>query len=384
MLIKNLLNKNKPNVILITTDLEADDIIALTLFAKQLNELSKTDTEFIKDLTLIFLVGEGEYTELKKQRMFTYLKILGLESFTTFVYSGYGSEKKFQKEGTKMFTSLEISEFAKIPTIKHNQFVPTNHDLNQLGRKFQEMNLLNSKSNLLVISLKPMTELIWLWTRKYLCGFYKKYFIGYMSFNARKLFSYNNIYRELIPNCLESFDDIYLYETFPAVGSQNNLTADKFDFTKLPKSINDDVTLWNQNCLDDMIKSLNRYFDEVNVDLLTNNDIDNLPDGPSIRSHTRNSLKRSLKAAKSIKKDLSTQFVNADTALIFWLFTENDLSVWEYNINGELYFTEEGYTTLKCVDNSSHCFRMLTSEDKQEQDTLRDLQCKFYKDTLLL
>jgi len=383
MLIKNLLNLKatsaRATTLLVTTDLEGDDLIALTLFAKQLLHLTKTHSQLKDTLTLIFLVGEGSNVELKKQRMLKYITLLGLDYFSTLVYSGFGSSKEFWGEGSKTFTPEEISEFAKIPTINHDQYVAQTDDLGQLEKKFLEIGFESPESTILIISLKPMTELMWLWVKGSFNAFHRKNFIGYMSFNARLLFSYNNLYRELIPKFLKEFENTYLYETFTAVGKKNNVTSNSgFDFSLLPQNVQDDLTLWNQFCYDDCVHSLEHHF--YDIDSLTNQDIEFL----DVDDDTKDSLKRDLKASNSIKSHISSQFVNADPAIIFWLFSETDLTGWEYKIYGSVYFSQEGYTHLRYVDRSWPAVVMLTSEDEQEEDELRDLQVEFYKETLLM
>ena len=77
-----------------------------------------------------------------------------------------------------------------------------------------------------------------------------------------------------------------------------------------------------------------------------------------------------------------SQFVNADPAIIYWLFTEDDLMTWEFNVRGYVTFTPKGYTKLKFDPRYTSKPMMLTSEDDEERKELRDLQIKFYKDSL--
>ena len=361
------------NQILITTDLRGDNIVALYLLIKHLKIAQDNGLSF-ENLKFNFIVGEGTNIELKKQRLqilldkWRFRKTFNIDYH---IWDGFGSDKEYLDEGTSTFTKEEITQFSRKPTTKYNQYVPSEHSLYRLAHYLTE-----EEDNLLIISLKPMTELIWLFENGAFENCEAIYFMGYMSFNVRQLFKYTNLYRDAITNFLSFVNEVYLYETYIAIGSNNNVTSLDINFNIFPEEVLNEIYLWNYHCYHDCLRSLSKYFSEYQN--ISEENIDAL----ELSDDLKDNLKRDLKVVNSIKGYMLSQFVNADPAIIYWLFTEDDLMTWEFNVRGYVTFTPKGYTKLKFDPRYTSKPMMLTSEDDEERKELRDLQIKFYKDSL--
>lgn len=258
--------------LLIMTDLETDDIIAIWLLSK-----------FYKRTKIMFLVGEG-CAYIKKLRMESYIKTLGFENAE--VVRGYDSDRLFTYDGRDIMSEEDIERL--------NWIVESKEDVNEKVYKF-----IRDESPF-IISLKPPRELMDMYANghpRYRRIFNRCVLAGYMSFNLRCLM---NEHKKRLVGFLKSFKKCYFYETHYAVGSNNIITEKDFSFDKFPKIVLGVMKWWNLFQAEDCIETLK--------------DLDGKTDDSSIKRIHRNQ-----KTLDQIEGNNHKQFVNADCGLIIAL-----------------------------------------------------------------
>jgi hypothetical protein len=275
---KPILIKHKIRSLLVMTDLETDDVIAIYLLSRR-----------FRNTKIMFLVGEG-CAYIKKLRMESYIKTLGFTNAE--VVRGYGSDRLFKYDGYDIMTKEQIDglDWASINWTAENK-----EEVKEKVFKF-----IRDESPF-IISLKPPRELMEMFVNghpRYRRIFKRCVFAGYMSFNLRCLM---NDYKRKLVNFLRSFKLCYFYETHYAVGSNNIITKDDFDFDKLPEIIKNVMYLWNKFQAEDCRKTLE--------------ELEGNTDRESIKRRHRNQ-----KTLDQIERNDHKQLVNADGGLIVSLF----------------------------------------------------------------
>ena len=151
--------------VLITTDLETDDLVALQLLSK----LIPIDTN------VSFVVGEGNAT-MKYHRMKKYVELMGFHgpnNQSSTVYQGSDSWSDFTFDGEDVFSISTCKELRK-----HKR--DNKKDMDEL-KQFLETN------ECMIIMLKPPREFIEYWKSNNKL-FNKVTMFAYMSFNIKCLF----------------------------------------------------------------------------------------------------------------------------------------------------------------------------------------------------
>jgi hypothetical protein len=262
--------------IIITTDLETDDLVALQMLAK----LIPTNVH------IIFVVGEGNGT-MKYHRMKEYIELFGFNGKCT-VYQGYDSRSDFKFDGEDVFHKITCEELRKKPR-------PTDNE--------ELLKFIQSHKNTPIIMLKPPREFIEFWNKDNSL-FNETVLIGYMSFNLSVLFE--KWTKTQIISFLRSFKTVIYYETFFANGEDNCIEHNtNFPFDKLPVCTHNLMHLWNTDIYQKF-------------------------------SSKEKPTPKQLKIMKSIKENNNIQFVNADCGLIASLLldlSETDFFVGDIDFN---------------------------------------------------
>jgi len=299
MEVNELTKKFKKSSIIISTDLETDDLLAIWMLSK-----------IIPNKNIMFLVGEGD-SYIKSKRMERYAKSLGFTNYS--VVQGIGSKKLFKYDGHDIFKLDEIKEFKK--DIEEGTDEGT--DDIRLCVTLASLKFFIKWNSPLIFSLKPPRELIELWKMKNTI-FKNCIMFGYMSFNLRclmKEWSHENIIE-----FLNSFEECYFYETYHAVGKNNIISGKDIDMKKLPKLVYDLMIYWNKSMLENCQETCETYKDRK--------------DKRGVSKFRRNSA-----VVKAINDNNGEQFVNADCGLIMSLLDQN-----VSYIKKSLKFDESGYS----------------------------------------
>lgn len=312
--------------ILITTDLEPDDLIALLILVKNIP----------KDIKIGFVVGEG-HSRIKYQRIARYCELMNFKNYK--VFESIGSTKDFVYDGLDIFNS----EF--VENIRENNKSLSEINLNGLKTLKEFIN----SGETAIIMLKPPRELMEIWSNDN-SFFNKTKMIGYMSFNLRSLWNSKQWSQQQVVDFLNSFESVIYYETFLATGEKNSMSkSTKFPFDKLPGYIKKLISLWNKSIMKECKK-----------------DIDN-PDYPEANKA------RSRKIYDNIKAD-PDQFVNADCGLIASMLIE--LKDSDY-YTGTINFNANGYSVPTKDPNGKIIF--INPTDKED---LWLRQIEFYQNSI--
>ncbi len=308
------------SAVIISTDLETDDLITLLLLEKYLS----------KSIPKLFLVGEGD-SYIKYMRMKIYIEIMGFQNAT--VVQGYSSDKDFSYDGEDVFNV----EFVK--------------QLRVAGEKKKETKcleeikqFLKTNPSLTILSLKPPHEFMALWKEDNKI-FNTTDLLGYMGFNIRCLMKSNE--NTTIIEFLNSFRRVVYYESFLATGNENSIKFkdDIFPFDKLPKYVTSMMNLWNLDMLTYCYNNIKKYTSMTVKELIrvTQEEEDQIYLLIKEKKDCER-FKRNLKIIRQVTTANYQQFVNADCALIATLLV-NMPTEWMYF--GLLDFNEIGYTTPK-------------------------------------
>ncbi|AYV86502.1 MAG: hypothetical protein Sylvanvirus1_98 [Sylvanvirus sp.] len=246
--------------LMILTDLEPDDLIALLLIKDKLAQAK----------SIMFVVGEGN-AMLKAARMSVYVEMLELSNCS--VIRGCSSDKEFEADGLELFSPEYI---AHVRSRKDEYKVDFTKILTFLKEKKP-----------FVLSLKPPRELIHLW-KEDPTVFHGIVMAGYMSFNIRCLFQQHS--HELVAEFLHSFQRVFFYETFLATGEKNSVDTVR----SLPRCVKKQIQLWNRHIQQECVETLNN----CNLSAVVR--------------------ERNLKIIQNIEA-CPNQFVNADSGLVLSL-----------------------------------------------------------------
>lgn len=225
--------ENMPNLFkqhrsfLFSTDLEPDDIFAFMCFMQQVEiQAAENPSDLIK---VAFLVGEYE-SSIKVARMEKMIELYRKSfqlplNISLSVLPGYsdftGSQKKFTQDGIETLSEAEIKSALEKKTKSE-----------QSETLIKLRDYLVNNSNTLVISLKPMRELLNLEPETLA----QHVFAGTGSYNFRACWGKNsdgtqkpleikqNVQKKLI-DTLSAFKTAYVYETFS--GTENNVFSDQ-------------------------------------------------------------------------------------------------------------------------------------------------------------
>ncbi len=288
--------------VIVITDLEPDDLIAITMLLKSKELNLKTFNQEI-----IFIISAWSNVE-QKARFFR--KFL-LDCFSAYansqIYLGESSDKKFE-------FPFEVAANENFPSYQ-----------------------ILDPSNSLIINLAPIRELMFY--HQNIPNVFKNCYLAiYGSFNIRSVIVEKKLEHTHICNIFYSFSGVLCYESFYAVGSNNNMTDPeilgiiKSNYPYLEKIIK----WWNQEIMDDCQN--------------TCNDCDS----------SSEKYKRNIKVVDAIKKE-PYQFVNADTGLIAVLL-EPELLCYARsgficfdspsNYTQFVEFTDSNIKLIKCDDDS--------------------------------
>ncbi|CAH6419328.1 Hypothetical protein HVR_LOCUS532 [uncultured virus] len=246
--------------VIVITDLEPDDIIAITLLLKRGNILPEN---------LSFIVSAWKDVNTKAR----YLRKLLTENFLNYantkIYLGEASNAK------------HVLPFALGPE--------------EIFPRYRDLNWYNS----FIINLAPVRELIALF-REDFCFFRECSLAIYGSFNIRSVIWSDKIKLKELYQLFDSFDEVIYYETFLATGEKNSI-SDKglldIIWTRYP-FISELIEWWNKSICKECEK----------------NCAENDP--------TSDKYLRSKKILDNITEE-TRQFVNADTGLISILLMDN-------------------------------------------------------------
>jgi hypothetical protein len=288
--------------IIISTDLETDDLIAIEILLKIIP----------KDKELIFIVGEGN-SYIKYMRMKKYIEIFGIKN--SIVVQGEDSDKDFPCDGYDVYEKTLIEKFRNCNRIHDTQY---------------EIKKLLDDKKITIFSLKPPRELIKLWFENN--DIFKNInLIGYMSFNIRCL---KKTYNDTdIINFIKSFNKVIYYETYLAVGDNNTIdNTMSFPFDKLSTVTTRLMESWNNYMLDDAINNISKNINgtyDVFMKKFTERNFE--------------FVKRNFRKLVSIVNSHGCQFVNADCGLIVSMLMELDQSDYTY---GDISYNNAGYTVV--------------------------------------
>jgi hypothetical protein len=265
--------------IIITTDLEPDDLVALHILK-----------DYLPDVPLLFLVGEGN-AYIKYMRMKVYAELLGLTNYK--IIQGESSDKDFKYDGYDVFNKEIIPYLRAQKNPEQN-----NYELLEFIKLYKPV----------IISLKPPRELYALYLKDGKL-FNEIDIIGYMSFNIRCMLVSGDF--DVI-KFFESFKTVIYYESFLATGEENSInlgasvdeTSSGFPFDKLPSYIIKLMQLWN--------KDISTYCQNYIKDFLDKDD-----------EQSKEKIRRNTKTINNIKETNGVQFVNADCGLIASLLMDD-------------------------------------------------------------
>jgi hypothetical protein len=295
----------------VETDLEPDDLIALDILDK--TNKYKYDT---------IVCGEGNVSE-KMFRANHYFK----NKYRNLVH-GLGSDKDFPEP-----EEYKTDEVLKFYT-EDNYF--------KLLKEYIEINKNNSK----MLLLKPPRELFSLYLEnrdelKSLLQTVECYMYG--SFNLRSL----KATKEQLEDFLKIFGKLYLYESYYASGSSNNVNKENYDnFNNILK--NQDVekllNYWDEYMIKDCIDTCNSITKSTNQDItpLENYEI-------KVSDQLKEKYHRNYKAYEQISKNKGKQFVLADVGLALAL-TDTKNNLWQ---PVEITFDDKLYTKINAVSKEN-------------------------------
>lgn len=271
MILYNTHVKNANNI-LIFTDLEPDDLVAIYILSKHIT----------KNQNVMIVVGEGN-SYIKFQRMQTYIHILNIKAT---IIQGYNSNKDFTYDGEDIFSSDHC-----------RMLRDTKKDLD-----YDMFNLLNFiKKKPIIFCFKPPRELI-----EFNYDFFSDITLfGYMSFNVRCLQN-----TEKVSKLLNSFKLVIYYESFLAIGSNNSISY------TLPNFIDKVNYLWNKDIIEDCRTTIKRLQDKTSD------------------SKIEERIKQNQKIIDNIEKSNYKQFVNADCGMICTLLLDTEYYYGTVTFNG--------------------------------------------------
>lgn len=320
---------SRHQTIVVATDLEPDDLVALVMLRNM--------TRNHKDLKMIFLVGEGN-SAIKEARMLEYVNLLKFcddrDVNNIKVIKGYPSDVDFSLDGEDVLTREKIAKCRKLESESNNKYgVPL------------EVLLETANDQVLYLSLKPPRELYTLW-KVYGKTFANFTMVGYMSFNLRELFTApenlgDNI--SMVENFLKSFSKILYYETFFAsnelsidIGMIATSRSEELIFAHLPLFITQLIKDWNDS-------TLNRYeFKRSNGEMLS---------------------EKQTRIKKKIEENKGMQFVNADSGLLAFLLFDNKE---KFIVPSQISFDKNHFSLCK-IDHASSIHVIKPAEnDKKE------------------
>lgn len=368
---------NGKKVINVFTDLEPDDIIAITLL-ENYNKAQKNKYKFN------YIVGEGD-SLTKTFRMEKLLQILNenLKKYDN-IFQGFDSDKKYESDG---FELLETNNFFKKINIDHNlekDFYKnlewySKFELDNKNKLFTSQDNLEydskNKSKIYMdhyktlhkeadfnICLKPPRELIKLW-KNIDIDLSNKTVAIYGSFNIRclmKKYSKDNII-----DFLNSFKETYLYETYHMTDN-NSFFSPLLTKEKMSGYILRNIYFWNLSIYVDCLESIQKrlpgftQFDEIEVDCLELSETD------------KQYVSRNYKVLKNIQKNYF-QFVNADTGLVALLLLPiNDSKPLPID-NYFLSFNQHGYTQLESDDKNEYNLKVFKLKGKFEEEKEKEI-----------
>lgn len=331
----------KHETIVIATDLEPDDLVALVMLRKM--------TEKHKDLRLIFLVGEGN-SVIKEARMLEYVKLLKFcddrPKDQIQVIRGMSSDIDFSLDGQDVLTNEIIEVFRK----RDNVF--TLDEMMDLALKI-------TNEQVLYISLKPPRELYSIW-KIFSYVFGKITMIGYMSFNLRALLTAKENKDDdpqMIESFLKSFSKVLYYETFIA----SNESSIDIGMKTTPQSIYA------------IFSPLSRFI--INLMIDWNNST--LIRYESKKENGETLSEKQMRIKKSIQDNEGIQFVNADPGLIAFLLFDNKE---EFLVPSQVSFDKDTHFSLFSSDHASNIHIVKPLEDKK--NVFFEKQLTIYKNLL--
>lgn len=366
---------NLKKQIIIMTDLEPDDLIAIDMLYKYMLKHAVTTKYLFQDP--IFIVGEGNST-MKVLRTQTYYNYNCIDK--VIIKEGYSSSKNFNYDGHDI--DLYVDENNVIKNKQNNvaidHYKTGKNILNNEDKLKNIDDILSKHSDSVIICLKPPRELMDLYKIKNEY-FNKMTLVAYTSFNFRCLFkpivtsaSEPIVTSSDMINFLNSFESTYLYETYHAIGSDNTITGNDVDFKKIPLYIQKVIKLWNLDMITDCESSIKEkindwdFTDQHVTDYLSTN----------ISTSDAEYVKRNYKVWKSIKDTKSEQFVNADCGLVSMLINDYD-NVVKFIHVGNVEYNDVGYSIPKITDEGK--INLIMSSNEEEKNECNVIQKQFIK-----
>ena len=311
----------------IETDLEPDELIALYIFSK---------AGFTFDYVV---VGEGN-SKIKTARIRKYCELLNIKPV---VIEGLPSSKSFENDG-KEFNNLEMKD--------------ADHFVNNYEAQLREY--IDSTANPVIVSLKPMRELISCYKELSLAN--AKLFV-YGSFNFRCLKS-ETFDLNTLTDMFQKFKKVNIFETYYALGEKNACNNDT-----TPKLI--DKFMSNNNIYLNYTKKLMELWDadiiedckETCISILKKYNIDDLSwlneklnkDYFTEHNASNDDISRFLRNKKTflqVSYHKGKQWVAADVGLAL-VMSNGNISP----IPISLKFDSSGYTiATKCNENKINMY----------------------------
>lgn len=309
------------DLLVIATDLEPDDLLAMRFLADALRAASKC----------VVLVGEGNLS--KRAICEALLKEIGVVAQ---VIEGQRSDKDFPLAMLRVFRGH--------PQGEQSEQTPLEEGVNQLLLQTR----LRDSSAPLVICLKPPRELLAL-TKDVQ---QKLTLVCYGSFNFRALGALAADWQVLVNTC---FKETLVYESFRATGAENSLSNQNsglFDCALKMAQRNDAsspfwaaffeaVRIWNKHIAVDCLETIEKLARQMRGDLDRN-------DWTALRAKKIRLGDRNLKVVNNIIEAESLQMVLADCALAAVLCLDVNVSV---RRKQSMHFDDNGYTQFVDDEN---------------------------------
>jgi hypothetical protein len=322
----------KSKYLIISTDLETDDICAIDILYKN---------NYFKNIEkILFVVGEGN-SDIKYNRMKYYISnFYNTIKNKVKIIKGYSSKIKNKYDG-----------YGEINKNDHNCGVDDENIENVIYAFIKK----NSPD---IISIKPPKEIFEIFNQhnKNIHKIFNKCnFFGYMGFNLRVCFRTYN--KKTIIDCLSSFRNCFWIHTHFSLNSKCNvITPHDINFKKLDPHILNVMKYWNKHQMEYAIERI-----EQNIDT---------------KKHV---VMKNIDKLKNIIHYDGNQFVHADTLLALFL-TDPDKRQHLF-IRGNIEFDEKTGHSKFSENIESGKFLVLKPSDKTEY---RKYQMKLFNKYLEL
>jgi hypothetical protein len=362
----NQLEKIIKGGVLILTDLETDDCIAIEMTLQTLiSSIIKNyenNISFEKPINVLIVTGEGnlDKTELANSLVHSKLDhilkmVFGgnnkvFDSYINIqIVQGTMTEKDYPVEALTSYSEPESESKTESNYIVKNNACDMINDF------------LVQNNDTSIIALKPLRDLMKCYQNGLNFSNFKLY--AYGSFNIRCLF--NDYSKNQVSYLFHSFKEVVLYESFHAIGGNNSIDINSHP--GLFELISDGSTKlceeWNNHIAFNCVLSIKEYSGKIN-DYYTNHDrkLDKLDEMTynKLICTTIEKLNRKTKILMNVSKANNKQIVLADHGLIGCLI---DPTLYTEK-RGSIEFNEHGYTNV--VEDPTGNIVLITDVSKDD------------------